>query len=312
MIDGGQLITVNSANKVGAVVYSETQVINTQNAAACTATAVSTSTVITAAHCLHRPNDSNTASGRVYGKQYCVSDFARKRICSDQIFVDPDYIAKSPNTTAEELGQRGLDFGFIVFPDGTFSEYSMVSNDQIKPADNVVMAGFSPSNLSDSSSGSKRFGWNVVNSLRSWPPAPTSSEAEDVLVKTNYGNGFSQAAVNHGDSGGPLFTTACEIAGVASMRASSSGSTDSSFHTNLTANYVYNKLFNLWINNGRSGYLCGLTGTDTEFCPDTGRYRPVTVRVKLGEAEFPCSGFNLSAQPQTTETNSFGPSCPAQ
>jgi len=319
MIDSGQMITAKSATKVGAVLYSETQIINTQNAAECTATAVSTSTVVTAAHCLHRPNDSNTTSGRVYGKWYCVSDFARKRICSDKIFVDPDYIAKAGNNTAEQLGQHGLDFGFVVFPEGTFSEYAMVSNDALQPAEAVIMSGFSRVNLSDSSSGSKRFGWNRVDSLRAWNPQPSSATGssiavEDVLVKTNYGQGFSRAAVNHGDSGGPLFTAACEIAGVASMRASASGSghPDSSFHTNLTSDYVHNKLFNLWMNNARLGYLCGLTGADAFFCPDIGRYRPLNGAVTPDAAEFPCSGLDLSEPPQTSEINTIGPSCPAQ
>jgi hypothetical protein len=316
MIDSGQLITAKSANKAGAVLYSETQIINTQNADACTAAAVSTTTVITAAHCLYRQGDPKNGNGRVQ-KAYCVSDFARKRICSDKIFVDPDYTASSGNNTAEQLGQRGLDFGFVVFPDGTFSEYAMVSNDQLQPAEAVIMSGFSPINLSDSSSGSKRFGWNMIDSLVSWNPpasssAASSSAVEEVLVKTNYGNGFSQVAVNHGDSGGPIFTTACEIAGVASMRASASGHPDSSFHTNLTSDYVKNKLLNLWTNNARSGYLCGLTGVDPVFCPDVGRYRPLTDVVTPGAAEFPCSGLNLSEQPQTTEKNTLGPSCPAQ
>lgn len=320
MIDSGQMITAKSANKVGAVLYSETQILNTQNAAECTATAVSTSTVITAAHCLHQPNDSRAAYGRVYGKWYCVSDFARKRICSDKIFVDPDYIAEAGNNTAEQLGQRGLDFGFVVFPEGTFSEYTVVSNDPLQPTEDVIMSGFSTRNLSDSSSGSKRFGWNKVGSLLAWnPPTPipptstgSSGAVEEVLVKTDYDQGFSQVAVNHGDSGGPLFTTACEIAGVASMRVPNSGTAVSSFHTNLTSDYVKNKLLNLWMTNAKSGYLCGLTGVDPVFCPDTGRYRPLTDVVTPSAVEFPCSGLNLSEQPQTTENNTLGSSCPAQ
>jgi len=312
MIDSGQLITANSANKAGAVLYSETQVTNTNSAYACTATAVSTSTVITAAHCLYSPNDSNTSSGRVYGKQYCVSDFSRKRICSDKIFVDTDYLAKAANIPAELLGQQGLDFGFVVFPDDTFSEYSMVSDDQLKSTDSVIMVGFAPQNPSNSSAGSKRFGWNIVDSLLSWTTQDSSSSADEVLVKTNYGNGFSKVAVNHGDSGGPLFTTDCKIAGVASMRVSASGQGDGSLHTNLTANYVTNRLYNLWMNNGKQGYLCGLIGADTAFCPDIGRYRPLEAAVTQEATAFPCTSLHLSGEQQTAENASEAGSCPAQ
>jgi len=291
MIDSGKLIAVTSQNKVGAVLYSETRVDDT-SAEACTATAVSTSTVLTAAHCLFKPTlgnnngDVKNAYGRVLNKTFCVSDFSLKRVCSDRVYIDPSYY--DPNIDP----QKGLDFGFVVFPEGTFSEYFPVARIEVDVADPIVMVGFSPLNISDISQGSKRFGWNQISAIDDF------SSFKNPLIFSEYNSTFDAVAANRGDSGGPLLTTSCEIAGIASLRGEVIGQVDGSYHTNLTSSTVSAALYRLWLENGKDGYICGLTGNEQSPCPEIGRNFPTDNPPLVGGDKFPCEAHNL---PQSAE-----------
>ena len=301
MIDSGQLISVRSPNKVGGVLYSETRVDAT-HAEACTATAVSTSTVLTAAHCLFEPaipgqqsGDVKNAYGKVVNKTFCVSDFALKRICSDNVYVDRAYA--DPNGDP----QKGLDYGFVVFPPGTFKEYFAYARDEVQVGDSIVLVGFSPRNISDTSQGSKRFGWNEISAIDDF------NLVNKPLIYSEYKSNFDGVAVDKGDSGGPLLTGACKIAGIASLRGIMVGQPDGSYHTNLTGSTVSNALYKLWLANGRDGYICGLSGMETSACPEIGRNQPTESPPLTSGDKFPCEAHNLpqSAEPAVANT------CPA-
>jgi hypothetical protein len=291
MIDSGKLIAVTSKNKVGAVLYSETGV-DVTSAKTCTATAVSTSTVLTAAHCLFEPTvgsrngDLKNAYGRVLNKIFCVSDFSLKRVCSDRVYIDNDYT--DPNIDP----QKGLDFGFVVFPEGTFTEYFPVTRIEVQVTDPIVMIGFSPLNIMDTSQGSKRFGWNQISAIDDF------ASIKKPLIFSEYKSTFEAVAANRGDSGGPLLTTSCELAGIASLRGGVTGQVNGSYHTNLTSPNVSAALYRVWLENGKDGYICGLTGLDQTSCPEFGRALPKGNSMLADGEEFPCEAHS---SPQSAE-----------
>jgi hypothetical protein len=301
MIDSGKLIAVTSKNKVGAVLYSETRV-DVMNAKECTATAVSTSTVLTAAHCLFEPavgnknGDVKNAYGRVANKTFCVSDYSLTRVCSDRVYVDDNY--SDPNIDP----QKGLDFGFVVFPEGTFTEYFPVTRIEAQVTDPIVMVGFSPRNMMDTSQGSKRFGWNQISAIDDF------ASFKKPLIFSEYKSTFDAVAANSGDSGGPLLTTSCELAGIASLRGEITGQVDGSYHTNLTSPTVSTALYRVWLENGKDGYICGLTGNEQPFCPEIGRNLPKNNSPLTDGEDFPCEAHS-SLQP----TGAIGESaCPTK
>lgn len=265
-IDAGQSINTTSKNKVEGVFFSMTQKQGSSSGGACTGTAVSTTTAITAAHCVVKkgePIDKDT--GKVNGKQYCISNSIYKKVCSTEIYAHPDYVK------LEKQDGKGTDFAWVVFPQGTFKYIFSMNAGTVEVGDQVVFVGYSEAKLASSNNGSKRFGWNRVERL-------LASDRNDIFSR--YGGKFENVAVSPGDSGGPMLKN-CQVTGVASRMTE--GGQKQSIHTNLTHPDSVATLKAA----GGGAYFCGISGSDESFCPAAITYKPQQ-NFTTSSREFPC------------------------
>ena len=267
-IDNGEVIYSQSANKVEGVFYTETSG-GSGSGGACTGSAVSTTTAMTAAHCLFNPGDRISSDGLVFGKRYCIDTSAYKKICSSEIYVDPAYASVARKAEAH----AGNDFGYVVFPKGTFKHIFRLNPTAVAVGDRVVLVGYSEYNLPDPSKGSKRFGYNTVSEI--------VSEQRSAIISL-YNGDFSSVAVQPGDSGGPLLKN-CLLTGVAHSRGDGNdGDPNGSTHTNLTHPEILTIL-----KSSLKAYFCGVSGDDEAFCPPASIYTSVESPA-AGSRDFPC------------------------
>jgi len=274
-IDDGEVIYSQSANKVEGVFFSVTSG-QSHSGGACTGSAVSTSTAMTAAHCLYQPGDRVASDGRVTGKRYCVDTSAYKNLCSSDIYIDLRYAGVAQRAEAH----AGNDFGYVVFPKGRFRHIFKLNAQMVSVGDQVVLVGYSEYNLRDPRKGSKRFGYNKVSDL--------ISDQRSAVVSL-FGGDFKSVAVQPGDSGGPLLKN-CLLTGVAHSRADGNdGDPNGSTHTNLAHPEILAIL-----KSSPKGYFCGISGDDQSFCPQASIYRPV-VDLADGSKDFPCQLTGVQA-----------------
>ncbi|MCX6124792.1 MAG: hypothetical protein NTV34_08590, partial [Proteobacteria bacterium] len=129
--------------------------------------------------------------------------------------------------------------------------------------DRIMMLGYSEANMPDPQQSKKRFGYNRISDL-------SSNDRGDIT--TQIGKSFEGVALDHGDSGGPLFKN-CEVAGIASR-----GEVDvdeitkvktklTSIHTNTT--HTLNIEF---LKASEQGYFCGITGNAEMYCPASQKF----------------------------------------
>jgi V8-like Glu-specific endopeptidase len=278
-IDSGESINQSSQNKVEGVFHTFTKKAGTSSGGACSGTAVSTNTAITAAHCLYDRGDQvDKNTGKISGKQYCISNAIYKDVCSSELYVPTIY------PRLEQSGGRGTDLGWVVFPEGTFKYFFPMNAGTLSVGDNIVMVGYSEEKLADKGNGSKRFGWNQVTSFQ------TAARSD---IFTRYDSRFENVAVSPGDSGGPLIHN-CLVSGVASRMTEESNK--KSIHTNLT--HPDNAAL---LKSGIGGaYFCGLSGSDPTHCPQEAMYAPKPGVGKTSR-DFPCYVPAL-AQNQTPDS----------
>ena len=98
-IDNGAFIDKDSANKVDGVFYTMTTSIGASSGGACTGTAVSTNTAMTAAHCVYDSGERLDANHGLSGKQFCLNNSIYQKICSTNIFVNPGFPATAQGTS---------------------------------------------------------------------------------------------------------------------------------------------------------------------------------------------------------------------
>lgn len=264
-IDSGESINQQSSNKVDGVFFTMTKKTGGSSGAACSGTAVSTTTAMTAGHCVFDTGDQVTKEGKILGKQYCVSNSLYNKLCSSEIYINPSYIQHA------KKADGGHDFAWVVFPPGTFKYFFRMNTSGLNVGDSVVLIGYSEEKLSDKSKGTKRFGYNKVSRL-------LASDRNDIF--SNYGVNFQNVAVSPGDSGGPIFKN-CQITGVAS-RMTDGTSKKQSIHTNLThpSNVAVLKSF-------KNAYFCGISGDDQSSCPAASTYTP-KLGLTTNSKDFPC------------------------
>lgn len=242
-IDSGVFITQNSKNTVPGVVAID----------GCTATIVSTNTLVTAAHCLGP-------------QEICVRSGAKSGLCSSTI-LKPREHNTSPN--AQEIP---YDVAVVIYPANSFEYYFNVAKQEPQVGDELQFVGYSEANASrqELANGSKRWGTNIVS-------ANTLDRRKTIQSISN--NTQSGVAVSPGDSGGPAFKQ-CELVGVASRMTTRGRKT--SMHTNIVGDSI--NLAFLKSTEGRGAYFCGLSGNDPQFCPSAG----LTTSVSNSINEFPC------------------------
>ncbi len=262
-IDSGQYISrENSSNTVPGVFFIGN----------CTATAVSSSTVITAAHCVS-DDGVNISTSQMCRK----SQGSGYQKCTNKIFIPPKYAGEDFT----------YDVAVAVFEPGTFAEYFALRSWPIASGEPAVFVGYSSDEASDfelEKNGSKRWGRNLIREI-------TSNHE----IKTYYGGNMNEVAVSPGGSGGPLFTE-CYLAGVAS-RMSSGTANKYSVHTDLTYSENLNWLASLQDNKG--AYFCGAGGNDPKYCDPKGLSIAVNDPPKNldGTEGFPCQQTDTSSQP---------------
>ncbi len=267
-IDGGELITKDSVNKIDGVFYTMTSVIGASSGGACTGSAVSDNTVITAAHCVF-DGARFTKDGALSGVQFCITNAIYDKLCSTKIYVNPKY----PANAATSGG--GHDTAFVVFPDKTFKNYFPIESNPIKVNDPVVFVGYSKYHLTRTDAGSKRFGYNKIAYFE-------RSAQDDIFTASNAV--FDRVGVSPGDSGGPMMKE-CKVIGVASRMAGDQPVGKRSIHTNLTHKTTQDFLKTMGAKAG--AYFCGLSGNDKNRCAPEEKYQYIASKWQKGR-EFPC------------------------
>lgn len=176
-----------------------------KNETFCTATAVSYTTIVTAAHCLDRKVGKSTSQkGISTGDRLCVRFPDKKITCTDQVYIPSAYFSEKT-----EARKFAYDLAIGIFPDKTFSYFHGLGVAAIPAAKaEVLMVGYSSLNLY-SEDFEKRWGRNtgVANSV--------TQASSDIVSKRETGEKDTVSA-SPGDSGGPLFDTSCRLRGVAS------------------------------------------------------------------------------------------------
>ena len=223
-LDNGSRVFKDDSDTIPGVVYI----------GGCTSTAVSDSTLITAAHCV------------AGGKQVCIAGSMTsdqgKGACSNNVTVPNNYVAATQDPEP--------DFAVVIFPANTFKYYFPLSLNKLNREDPVLLVGYSrlvnlnqPNPENDDNKGTKRWGRNLIRS--------NQRGYSTVLDGTSNGVGLSQ-----GDSGGPMFNYNCELVGAASTRGS-----NQSNHSNSSANINFFKTLET-----KGAYFCGVTGNDSVHC----------------------------------------------
>jgi V8-like Glu-specific endopeptidase len=267
-IDSGESLGGDAPNKADGVFYTIT------NGSACSGSAVSTNTAVTAAHCVYSPGEFIGPNGEISGKNFCIQNAVYKKVCSSKIFVNPD-VRRAPDFSG------GFDTAYVVFPEGTFKSFFRVNTTKLNVGDEVVLVGYSEYNLPDSSKGSKRFGYNNISSLL---------ESHQADIFSTYNGGFEGVGVSPGDSGGPMLK-ACAVTGVASRMT---GGAKQNIHTNLTHPKTVE-----FLKKSAEGYFCGLSGDDADRCPPEVAYGPVAGASPKSKI-FPCDVGKVPVPPSAS------------
>lgn len=304
-LDDGEYITKDSVNTADGTFRSFTHIKGESSGGACTGTAVSTTTVITAGHCvMHvhqdgvdqngrpidtRPTDNyDKNTGLVTNKEFCVTNKLYNRVCSDKLYVNLGYPA-----AAHVSGTA--DSAYVVFPEGTFQTYHAFNTDGFTVGDRVLLVGYSTGDLSEAEqakypNGVKRFGYSKI--------AKFSHEEQDDII-TNHTKSFEGVGLSPGDSGGPMMKD-CKVIGVAS-RSALDLNPKFGIHTNLAHNSEIQFLKNP---KDPGAYFCGITGNDPKFCPQD---KLAKTNPNAGEKEFPClMGVNSNPTPDQNQNNTAG------
>lgn len=179
----------------------------------CTSTAVSDSTLITAAHCVTSPSYEGTTAlkgnpGIHQAPAVCVTFPDEGRICTKNVFFPSPYAAPDEENMA-------YDLAVAVFPPKTFTYYHGLKIDEaMEVGKKVLMVGYSDKALY-SAEFPKRWGANTLVK-QELADVETSADVITFHVLTDR----ETVSASPGDSGGPLLNPSCELIAVAS-RASS-------------------------------------------------------------------------------------------
>lgn len=225
----------------------------------CSATLVSTNTLITAAHCVSA------------GQNVCIRSGQWSGTCSSKTYVPSQYQT-----------QRGTNYGYdiamVVFDGTPFSNFFAVGSTPPKTKDRVIMVGYSDYRNNEPGRGSKRWGTNYISAF---------DRSELNSITTYDGGSVDRVAVDKGDSGGTMLNNRCELIGVTSRNGGDEGNV--SIHTNATNESVRKWLLDQIA--GKGAQICGLPGTKSEYCPASGLATLASNPAKEedGSAGFPCS-----------------------
>jgi hypothetical protein len=241
----------------------------------CTGTAVSTTTILTAAHC-------------IAGNTMCVfldHDSRGRKNCLGIARVGREF---------QSQGMSG-DYAAIIFPTPIFEHFHPIATEAAKPGDDLTLVGFSPSD--------DRYQQKTRQGMpKRWGVNRISSIAADRQIISRTDRSPNRAGLNGGDSGGPALNERCEVVGVASTIQHDGNGT---IHTGRHANVSLPTLrqtdgFFDRFKTSLKAQFCGVNADDS-FCPAE---RMAKKRVVSNVAEFPCVyGATSSPQPPRSQNH---------
>lgn len=168
------------------------------NQAICTAVFISTSTALTAAHCILDKLADNSGQSKktvdIIAPSTVEDEINHDEVIetSTQIMVHPKWAVTTPKVNR-------YDVALITFSPKPTRKFLRLSDQSLKPGDHIDIIGFGK-NFTDGEqkgAGIKRVGHNVIDSLK--------DGLITVIGKANSTDqGGQNAATGYGDSGGPL------------------------------------------------------------------------------------------------------------
>lgn len=233
----------------------------------CTATIVSTNTVITAAHCVGAVTDSRFAGSNIYYSA-CIDTKEYRSACTKDIHVPSQFIIRKQN--GDDTGERDFryDLAVLVFEKNPFKYFFKLGDVSLEKDMNVVMVGYSAKEMTEKKSNPKRWGSNIISKI----------DAKENTIESLITSGV---AISPGDSGGPLLHK-CKLVGVASRMQLVKG-VKTSIHTHILAPVLHDFLLDTTTKGAK---ICGLGANDESFCPPTQEYKEVEAPK---EDEFSCN-----------------------
>jgi Trypsin len=246
----------------------------TPEIAGCTSTAVSDSTLLTAAHCVVDENEQPKETSPISrGSKRCIALPDQKGLCSDEIYFPTAFLEM------EDSPQKRYDhdIAVIIFPKDTFKYYHVL--DQSKSLDvsaSFLMVGFSRHELF-SDEFPKRWGRNIVKddgNIKDFSP--------DVIVSEKASSDKLASAVSPGDSGGPLLDLNCNLHGVASRMVSNTDARANDFKYSLhtSVHSQFNRDFLNQVSSLHGAKYC----KSGESCGSSER----VVAISAKDPKFPC------------------------
>lgn len=166
----------------------------------CTGTAVSSSTIMTAAHCVKGKGTNRSSFGRSlreFGLEVCLSrdDSQPEAVCSSLVYFDARFDGNE------------FDLSWVGFPIGTFMDFYEIASVQPSTGQTLVAVGYGPGSFGGPPI--LRYGLTSISSI-------DSSRGDGVfLSQYNTVPEFDEIKLVPGDSGGPVLNQ-CKISGVAS------------------------------------------------------------------------------------------------
>jgi Trypsin len=232
----------------------------------CTATIVSTDTVITAAHCMAAVTDSRFSKNNIYYTA-CIDTKEFTDQCTNQIQIPEEFFIRD----AKGIDTRERDFRYdvavLVFPDKPFKRFFSVAKDVVALGADILMVGYSEKEMTEKRSGHKRWGKNKVSQV----------DGQENTIISDISGGV---AISPGDSGGPLLHN-CKLVGVAS-RMLVDKAPKVSMHTNILSPRLRPFLLAA---EAKNAHICGLGAMGDTFCPGSQEYR---LDAKAKAEDFPC------------------------
>lgn len=205
------------------MIYSTAEVDGEQKAGMCTATFISDSTVLTAAHCtmLGEVVDPRTGKVDLSIDIIRVQKDEEGKIINKEVLATSVAAYRNPDWDAEFKKQQvnNYDLGVVVFPEGTSQHIANIRTSKPQIGEELTVVGFGlnyvPSSQEDVDSSSafiKRMGHNKVS--KPWLGSFDGFIYFEGATETTTADG-SNANASSGDSGGPLFIDG-KLAGVTS------------------------------------------------------------------------------------------------
>lgn len=256
----------------------------------CTGTAVSSSTIITAAHCVSGRGTDQAVFGssrQEIGLQVCISrnDSPLEDVCSPLIYYD------------SRFNQNEYDLAWVGFAIGTFKDFYELSSDPIAVGQKLLAVGYGPGSFDGPPA--LRYGLTSISSTAS----------RTFLSRHAVAGTFDEIKLVPGDSGGPVLNQ-CKIIGVASKHLG----TDLNVYVDLVSNRDFLKNVSGRVDAQKNAYVhfCGLSvvyddQTRQQLCPPAG-LNLNKFPIASARDHFPCGRQVLSLPPVEDATEPSHPS----